>query len=655
MKLKLGHKMLALLLLTGVVPLLVCSWLMIGIGHEQVATAVESLHRLEAGAAAGSVRRILTSAEDRLLADFESVLDHVEDEDVRTWLVYVLGRQDNVFTFRALAVHDAEGQPVCEPVSLPPSSIPEEHRADYLVTPEDVTEFVAAAPVSEVLTSRETQFSRVRVNPRRREALVAVSVPILGQQGLLKWVVSGDLSLRNIQKVVSNVTLGSSGHAYIVDGTGRIIAHPTFDHVVRRELLPVGGVVATALQSGREDTVRFVDAEGVGQLGAHAPIFRDGWQLVVQQTEADAFQPVAAMRARAMFILVVTLSSSLLFGFLYVRGLVTPVKQVMHGMRRVIQGRYDHRLSVRTGDEVGELAEAFNQMGQMLGDSRREIEAWNTELQDRVAAKTQALEKAQAQLLQSAKLSAIGQLGAGVAHELNNPLAGIVGQAALLERRLHKMELNQDERAQLLTYVGHVQGESKRCRAIIRGLLSLSETTSGRFDLIDLNESLNKLGALIENNGRANDVDVRHELGANLPRVEINEQQVRQVVLHVINNAFQAMPDGGRLTISTRASPTGALLEIADTGRGIPREDLDRVFDPFFTTKEVWESTGLGLSVCYSIIESHGGHMEIDSEIGRGTTVTLDLPLRATRPGKGTHPAAIGRREEAAVPVATAS
>jgi signal transduction histidine kinase len=304
----------------------------------------------------------------------------------------------------------------------------------------------------------------------------------------------------------------------------------------------------------------------------------------------------------------------------------------MSGMRRIVDGSFDARLDVRSGDELGELGEAFNTMGDMLARYKHEIEAWNRELQDRVDAKTRALEKAQAQLIQSSKMSALGHLGAGIAHELNNPLTGVVGQATLLKRRLARLELPPADRQRLLGYVEHVERESSRCREIIHGLLSFSQATAGGTDRVDVNDAIGRLLVLVQNNTRSAGVTLRQELSDGLPTVEANEQQLQQVLMHLLTNSLQAMPEGGEITIRTGRTPDGVTISVADTGRGIAPEHLDKVFDPFFTTKEVWQNTGLGLAVCYSIVESHGGRLEIESEVGRGTVVTVRLPRVSARP-----------------------
>ena len=633
MKIKLIHKLLALLLVIGVLPLVVSSLLLIRIGRTQVGTTVEQVHRLEADAAATRVRDFVDRAESRLVGDFESAIDNMTDQEIATWLVYVLQKPDNLFTFRQLAVHDSLGDRVGEPVRVPPDNIGAEHLSRFLVRETDVAEFLRRAPLEEAMASREPRVSSVYVNRPRREALVALALPIMDSLDQLRWVITGELSLREVQRMVSDVTIGSVGHAYLVDAEGRAVAHPQFDHVLARTSLTGNGIVERALTARLPEAVSFDDVDGTAQLGAFAPVLFQGWQLVVQQPAQDAFRPVQEMRVRAGFVLVVALVAALVCGFFWVRGLNGPLREVVEGMRRIREGNFKHRLRVNTRDEIGELAETFNVMGKMLERDKREIEDWNRELQDRVDEKTRALEAAQSQLIQSAKLASVGQLGAGVAHELNNPLAGIVGQAALLQRRLKKVEIAEDDREKLLEYVGHVQGESGRCREIIHGLLAYSQASGGGVDDVALNESFSDILVLVGNNARSQGVELVTELAADLPIVVNNEHQMQQLMLHLMTNALQAMPDSGILTLRTRSLGDSIAIDVEDTGRGIAEEHLDKIFDPFFTTKDVWQSTGLGLSVCHSIVESHGGSIAVSSELGKGSTFTITLPLKSTKAG----------------------
>jgi len=630
-KINLTGKLLALLLSCGVIPLLVVSFLLIEVGRSHVRASVEQVHRLEADGGATDVGQFLQRMRNRLAMDLEGSVAFMSDSDIQATLVWMLGKQDNLVHIRMLRAHDDRGIPIGDVVRLPPESIPQDHRKAYLVLDDDVEEFSRHVPLVEAMKTGQVQVSQAYVNERRGEALVAMAVPVVDRLGQIQAVVTGELSLREIQRVVSDMKVGKQGFAYLVDATGRVIAHPQWDRVKRGDSMEQVPLVRQALASRQADTLAFKGEDGVDVLGAHAPVYWNGWQLLVQQPASDAFAPITDMIRRAGFILVIALVVALALGWLYVRSLVVPLREVMDGMRRIVDGQFTHRLAVTTRDEVGELAGAFNAMGKMLHSSRQEIESWNRELQSRVDAKTKQLESAQAQLVQSAKLASLGQLGAGVAHELNNPLTGVVGQVALLKRRLEKLDVSEAEREKLLGYVTLVQGEAGRCREIVHGLLSLSQSPHVGTDRVDVNDLINRFLLLVQTNMRSAGIQVVSELDPDAPVVDANAQQIQQVLMHLTSNAQQAMPSGGVLSIRTSGTGEGLMIEVSDTGRGIPKEHLGRIFDPFFTTKDDWKSPGLGLSVCYSILESHGGTIEASSEVGHGTTFSIRLPSRDAR------------------------
>ncbi len=625
MKIRLIHKLSGLLLLCGVVPLVAVSWLLIGIGRDQVRASVEQVHRLEAGSAASNVSDFLQRCRNRLVMDLEGSITLMPDKDVQSTLVWMLGKQDNIVTFRILAAHDDRGIPIGEFVHLPAESIPAEHRPSFLVASEDVREFASRLPLAEALKTGEVRLSEAYVNQRRGEALIAMAVPILDRLGQVRAVVSGEISLREVQRIVSDMRLGKHGFAFLVDAKGRPVAHPEFDRVRSGASMSDVAIVASALMSRRAGTLAFEDESG-DQLGAHAPVFWGGWHLVVQQPAGDAYAPVTDMVRRAAFILAVALVVAVALGGAWVRSLVGPLHVVMDGMRRIVDGQFGHRLDAKGSDEVGELANAFNLMGRMLQGYKQEIEGWNRELQERVEAKSRALESTQAQLVQSAKLAAIGQLGAGVAHELNNPLAGVVGQTTLLKRRLLKLALPREESDRLQNYIALIEGEASRCREIVHGLLSFSQAGTAGAEIVNINDTVASFLVLVQANVRSSGVTTTTEFGEDLPQVEASQHQLQQVLMHLVSNAVQAMPDGGGIHFLTRREGQGVAIDVSDNGRGIAADHLDRVFEPFFTTKEDWKSPGLGLSVCYSIIESHGGKITCSSEEGRGTTFTIVLP-----------------------------
>jgi signal transduction histidine kinase len=276
----------------------------------------------------------------------------------------------------------------------------------------------------------------------------------------------------------------------------------------------------------------------------------------------------------------------------------------------------------------GELAESRY----VLGRSIRNAEIAGERLRSKNEALAKALEELRQSrelLVQADKMAAIGQLAAGVSHELNNPLGGILGYSQFIlemERENGLENIGPDELKKIFTYVGYIERESQRCKSIVANLLKFSRASKTDVAPLDINRLLEETFVFTRHQLEMNQVELIQDFTPNLPPVMGNEHQLQQVFTNLMVNAQQAMKDGGKLTVSTAMND--GLVEIAftDTGRGIPSEHLDKLFDPFFTTKEVGEGTGLGLSVSYGIIQAHKGRIEVESEPGKGSTFQIKLP-----------------------------
>jgi signal transduction histidine kinase len=253
-----------------------------------------------------------------------------------------------------------------------------------------------------------------------------------------------------------------------------------------------------------------------------------------------------------------------------------------------------------------------------------EIQEWNEELHQRVDDRTRELKEAQKQLLESQKIAAVSSLAAGVAHEINNPLTGVLGFAQVLKSRAAKAGMDKD-----VEVLGRIESEARRIRDIVQTLLSFSQEYSGEgFSPFGVNAMIEDSVELVRGQVEERTIDVVTELESGLPQVRGSIGQMRQVMLHLLNNAVTACDEGGRIEVST-VLVDGELLRIrvSDDGRGISAENLGRVFEPFFTTKDDWQGRGLGLTVTYRVIEEHRGTIKIDSVEEEGTTVTILLPV----------------------------
>jgi two-component system NtrC family sensor kinase len=228
------------------------------------------------------------------------------------------------------------------------------------------------------------------------------------------------------------------------------------------------------------------------------------------------------------------------------------------------------------------------------------------------------------------KLAAVGRLAAGVVHEINNPLATIAACAESLEKRIKEGAFSDSPDAEdLREYLGLIRDEAFRCKTITNGLLDFSRLRAGNRVSIDVAAIIKSAARLVTHQNRGDNIQIVVEAPANLPIVSADEGQLQQAVVALATNAIDAMPDGGTLTLRALTVGARVLIEVIDTGLGIPPENMTKIFDPFFTTKDVGRGTGLGLAVCYGILSEHGGRLDVRSNVGTGTTFTITLPVES--------------------------
>jgi two-component system NtrC family sensor kinase len=316
--------------------------------------------------------------------------------------------------------------------------------------------------------------------------------------------------------------------------------------------------------------------------------------------------------------------------FLLISRAVLPLRELTRLTAGISAGRYGETVPVRGEDEVGELALAFNRMSVSLKQAMEEISEWNRLLETRVVEKTQELEKVHGRMVEVEKLAAVGQLAAGVAHELNNPLSGIMGCAGVA-LELHKNRppgaMTPQDTEKMIGYFRQIEMLSQRCRTIIVDMLTFARQHKEEPQEIQVNDVIRQTLAFLDKQLEKGKVNVATDFQEGIPVFVGNPLQLQQVFTNLILNAAQAMQNGGNILICTRRSGNTVEAEVRDNGRGIPEKDLHRIFEPFFTTKPVGEGTGLGLSVSYGIVKRHGGDILVDSEPGKGSAFTVILPI----------------------------
>jgi len=298
-----------------------------------------------------------------------------------------------------------------------------------------------------------------------------------------------------------------------------------------------------------------------------------------------------------------------------------PVNRLVRHTERLARGDLAARMENVQTDEFGELGEAFNSMASSLAQAQLELRDWGNTLEQKVEERTEEIQEMQSQLVQSAKLASMGELVAGIAHEINNPLGGILMFSSLAAKH---PELPPQVKDNLEVVVS----ETRRCAKIVRGLLEFSRESIPEKRRDSINRIIKQTLRLVAQQTLFQDIEVRCDYDEELPDLHLDPDQIQQVFFNMFINAAQAMHDGGgALAITTSLVERGVVqVIVADNGHGIQKQDLNKVFDPFFSTKSK-KGFGLGLSISYGIINNHGGTISVQSELGKGTTFTILLPV----------------------------
>ncbi len=311
---------------------------------------------------------------------------------------------------------------------------------------------------------------------------------------------------------------------------------------------------------------------------------------------------------------------SFLLSLLLTKFVNRPIEKLLLATREAARGNLDTKVEIRSHDELGELAQSFNHMISELKRSRNAIEEWTQTLEQKVNERTKELQQVQDQLIRAGKMAALGELAAGVAHEINNPLTGVLTFSSLM---LKKVDENHPWKKDLENIVQ----QTTRCRNIVRGLLDFARQRKPDKKEWDVHSLIERTLALLENQAPFQNIQIIKEFKQNMPMILVDPDQIQQVFMNILINAADAMSkNGGTITIKTDLKDGIAEISFIDTGCGMTKEQLSKLFTPFFTTKEPGKGTGLGLAISYSIIQNHNGDIEVESEPGKGSTFRIKLP-----------------------------
>ncbi|OGQ77180.1 MAG: hypothetical protein A2289_20960 [Deltaproteobacteria bacterium RIFOXYA12_FULL_58_15] len=470
--------------------------------------------------------------------------------------------------------------------------VAEERLLPLEITAVDLAELDRSRPLPLASIGREQLLVANRSLPPSASLLTVAVAP--RTDGVPPWVVCADV----VPEKLLGVFAGSSLYAaYLVDFEGRAVAHPDVQKVVGRESLASTPVVRAALGSHgtRSGALEYDSGDGRALLGSWAHVGVGRLSVI---TEADRDEALAAayrlVRLSILFAVAVVLAA-IFVTIVVARRLTTPIRKLSVAAAELARGNYDIDPDVHSGDEIEDLADDFREMG-------REIRA------------------GQVRLAQSAKLAAFGQLGAGITHEIKNPLGSIRGFAQLGLRAIN--DANQTRESFQI-----IEKETERCLEIVQNFLKFARKDPGKRAVVAVNDVVADGLKLVAHQLSTSQVRLHRELGE-APPVCVAARQIHQVLLNLLLNAEHAVGQKGEIWVSTATLDDGRVeIVVRDNGPGIPADVLPKIFDPFFTTKGEGKGTGLGLSVSYGIVAEHGGELIAESEPDAGATFRIRLPV----------------------------
>ncbi len=327
--------------------------------------------------------------------------------------------------------------------------------------------------------------------------------------------------------------------------------------------------------------------------------------VVTRISASAAYLTARNLLDNLVFVGLVIVFIAAIFGVVVSRRITRPLERLSRAVREIGKGDFNVNVDIQSRDEIGELSTSFNDMA--------------VELKER----EESLQGAQEALIQSEKMAAVGTLSAGLAHEVKNPLAAVLGYA-----QLSKTKLDQPEA--LLKHLDTIESETRRCNEIIGNLMQFSRQEKGEYSQILINDVVRKSMDIVDHQLSLNNVTIKSDLAENLPNITGNANQLQQVLMNLMINAQHAIGDGGgTVDVATLRKGRSVFITVSDTGPGVPEEVAAKIFEPFFTTKPAGEGTGLGLSVTYGIIQDHGGDILVTRADSGGAKFVIKLPVEA--------------------------
>lgn len=364
---------------------------------------------------------------------------------------------------------------------------------------------------------------------------------------------------------------------------------------------------------------------------AHKPEERILGSLLIKLPLSETEEAVST--ASRLFTLLAVLITLLVASALILftrKNIKNPINNIIVASKAIATGDYKVRIDIkhRQLDDVTMVSKAFNHMMDKLEFVNTELQNWSKQLEYKVLKKSEELGEIQNELINIERKASLGKLSSSVAHELNNPLSGILVYAKLINKKLSNLDYDQNILKPIISHVKLIEDETKRCGDIVKGLLDFSRSDQDNFEIRHLHELLNETNMLVNHSISLSNVNFSLELKASEDLISCSPNQIKQIFVALLVNSSEAVPDDGEIKLSTRNTDDHSIVvDISDNGSGIVPEDIPHIFEPFYTTKRHGDGIGLGLAIVHGIVKSHQGSIDVSSISGKGTTMSIKIPL----------------------------
>lgn len=605
------RKLTLIILLVALAPLALSAYSSLRIHQEAYDVKLTELRVSAAERGATVTNALLTSIRTSLQGLVGNSINWPElsekEREGAQWLVYQ--QADDI---AVVAIFDSEGQGVG-------SSVYRDDERDPGIASHPEISAMELQAFAEVIPFEEAKREGFAVGgptmvKKGGAPLVPIAFSTPGTEADAPWVVAIYLSLRGPCEILKRGKPSGTSIS-LVDSEGTTLCS--------ERALEVGATVSKELLAGLHGEPTWVYQEHDGEeIFVAKASTRSGWQVLVREPRRQVIAPSRRIAYQMLFWVGIGLAGALIAGMIMARSINKPIDILTSGANALESGDLEHRIPLTGNDEFGSLSKSFNAMADQIAE-------WNRKLRDRVDERTRDLKETQEMLVESKKQAALATMGAGIAHEINNPLTGVLSMVQIVKGKAQKNP-GQEKMVKML---GKAEDEARRIRDIVQRMHALSQQSEGARDQVFIHQILGKSLESLKGELTAADIEVVNEV-QDTPPVFGSQAELQEAFSEVFKNAARAMSGRPERKLTIRTDSPGnnlVSLDIADTGCGIAAENVGKIFEPFFTAKDDWSSKGLGLSVVQRIITEHQGTIRIKNNKGHGATVHIVMPTATRR------------------------